>query len=123
VILEFEMIFRLFVLIFDFVHALIYPESPFPADEHRFEMAAFVRLLIFLPAILLLCCFAWVVIFLAVIEFFVRFCISLVKETASRIVRGCSLIRTLWLYSASGRRLTDQSIEGHALWDRWVDGI
>jgi hypothetical protein len=79
---------------------------------------------IFLPAILLLCSSAWALFFLSFfIEFFVRFCVGLVKDTASLIVRACSLTRTLRLKSASGRRLRNQSIEGHALWDRWLDGI
>jgi hypothetical protein len=87
-------------------------------------MARFVRVLIFLPEILLLCCFAWAVLFsFFFIEFFVRFCVWLVKDIASLIVGGWALNRTLWLNSASGRRLRNPSIEQHALWDRWLDGI
>jgi hypothetical protein len=121
-ILEFGMIFRFFIHILDSVYDIIWTDSHL-STEPRFEVATFVRLLIFLPVILFLCCFAWVVIFISIVEIFIRLCISLVKETASLIVSGRSLIRMLWLNSASGRILRNQSIEGHALWDRWLDGI
>jgi hypothetical protein len=123
VILEFGMIYRLFVLIFDVVHEIIYPVSHLPTNETRFEIATFVRLLIFLPVILFLCCFAWVLMLLSVIEFFGRLSIWLINETASLIVRGFSLIRTLWVNLAYGSRVRNQSIDQHALWDRWLDGI
>jgi hypothetical protein len=117
------MIYQLFIHIFDSVYEMIWTDSHLPTNESRFEMATFVRMVIFLPAILFLCCFACVLFLLSSVEIFVRLCIWLVKDTASLIARGCSLIRTLWVNLAYGSRSRNQSIEGHALWDRWLDGI
>jgi hypothetical protein len=94
-------------------------------------MAALARLLILLPALLLLCGFVWVLIVLSALEGFVRVCVSSVGGIAKRMVQGYSLIRMLWSNRFNsayrrrfmiGRRPPQGSIEQDALWDRWLDG-
>jgi len=125
------MFLRYFTKIFDYVNSLVCPRSPFPTDEPRLDMATLARLLLLLPAILLLCGFVWVLIVLSALEGFVRVCISSVGGIAKCMVQVYSLIRMLWntRFSSAyrrrfliGRRLPHGSIEQDALWDRWLDG-
>jgi hypothetical protein len=124
------MILRYFTRTFDYVNSLISPRSPSPTDEPRLDPATLARLLILLPALLVLCGLVWVLIVLSALEGFVRACTRSVAGIARGMVRGYSLIRRLWNYrfnTAYGRRFRSgrrphASIEQEALWDRWLDG-
>ena len=62
------MFLRYFTKIFDYVNSLVCPRSPLPTDEPRLDMATLARLLLLLPAILLLCGFVWVLIVLSALD-------------------------------------------------------
>jgi hypothetical protein len=120
-----NVIFRYLTGVLDYVKHFVFDDSFFPTDEPRLDVAALARLLIVGPILLLLCCLLWVLIVLSGIEWFVRLCVSAVIKIPRSIVRGFLMIGRLChncLRFVIGRRSTIESIEDHALWDRWLDG-
>jgi hypothetical protein len=115
------MLLRYFTKIFDYVNSLVCPRSPFPTDEPRLDLATLARLLILLPALVLLCGFVWVLIVLSALEGFVRVCVSSVGGIATLLVRCYSLIRMLCTKLINRFMIGPRCIEEHALWDRWLD--
>jgi hypothetical protein len=111
--------------ILDYVKHFVFDDSFFCTDETRLDVAALARLLIVGPILLLLCCLLWVFIVLSGIEWFVRLCVSAVLTIPRSLVRGSLLIGRLChkcFRIIIRRRSTIESIEDHALWDRWLDG-
>ena len=108
-----------------YVKHFVFDDPSSPTEEPRLDVALLARLLIAGPILLLLCCLFWVLIVLTFIEWFIRGCVSALIQIPKSIVRGFLVTGRLCLSCFRfmfGRISTLESIEDHALWDRWLDG-
>jgi hypothetical protein len=89
------------------------------------KLRVFMGVVLGLSVLLLLSVFIWLLIFLTMFHYGFQMGLDMLKRIRRVALGMHASIRLLWNSRGGliiGRRLRDQSIQQHDLWDRWLDG-